>query len=302
MLLLIITGFLANGYTDPFYLRLTSPKQTSLIIGTSRAANGLHPDVLNHILKQEYPTINLYNFSFTLDDSPFGKIYYEAICEKIKENTKKGVFIVAVDPWSISCKKGECYNDSAFRENKGCLGKIRWVNLYPNFPYLINNYHEPYLSILYKRIKIDIFNMQPDKFLHNDGRFEVLVPLDSTSINKRLQGSINMYKHQYLPIFKPCVVRKFYLIRIISFLKKHGDVYLLKLPVDSRISVIDNALYPQFDFFMGSISKKYSIPYINLADSGDHGYIYRDGVHLEKNSGVILSEKLAQSIMKYKYH
>ena len=37
---------LTNGYTDPFYLRFTTPKNNNLIIGTSRAAQGIQPEII----------------------------------------------------------------------------------------------------------------------------------------------------------------------------------------------------------------------------------------------------------------
>ena len=56
----------ADGTNDPFYLRFTSPKQNNLIIGTSRAAQGLQPKILNGICQTEF-----YNYAFTLGRSPF---------------------------------------------------------------------------------------------------------------------------------------------------------------------------------------------------------------------------------------
>jgi len=58
----------ADGNTDPFYIRFTTPKQASLILGTSRAAQGLQPAVINEIGKTQ-----LFNYAFTLGQSPFGE-------------------------------------------------------------------------------------------------------------------------------------------------------------------------------------------------------------------------------------
>ena len=44
-----------------FYLRFTSPKHNSLIIGTSRSAQGIHPNIIDSILNLE--DINsIYNY------------------------------------------------------------------------------------------------------------------------------------------------------------------------------------------------------------------------------------------------
>ena len=41
-LLHIIFSFFSDGSTDNFYLRLTSKKQNSMILGTSRSAQGVN--------------------------------------------------------------------------------------------------------------------------------------------------------------------------------------------------------------------------------------------------------------------
>ena len=41
-----------NGKIDGFYLRFTTPKQHSLVIGNSRAAQGIVPSVVNESLSK----------------------------------------------------------------------------------------------------------------------------------------------------------------------------------------------------------------------------------------------------------
>ena len=38
---------LADGATDAFYLKFATPKQSSLIVGSSRAAQGIIPNIIN---------------------------------------------------------------------------------------------------------------------------------------------------------------------------------------------------------------------------------------------------------------
>lgn len=74
----------ADGYTDPFYMRFTTSKQNSLILGTSRAAQGLQPKFFDSILKE-----TILNYSFTVAHSPFGKTYLRSIKKKMDLNSKK---------------------------------------------------------------------------------------------------------------------------------------------------------------------------------------------------------------------
>ena len=60
-----------DGNTDPYYKRFTTPTNNSLILGVSKAAQGLQPQVFNNILNRK----DLFNYSFTISSSPYGKLY-----------------------------------------------------------------------------------------------------------------------------------------------------------------------------------------------------------------------------------
>ena len=94
---IFIIFYSIDGYDDPHYLRFTTSKKKSLIIGDSRSAFGLRPDILNNELSRN----DIYNFSFDIHTSPFGKIYYEKIKEFL-EPSNDGLFIISVTPYSLS--------------------------------------------------------------------------------------------------------------------------------------------------------------------------------------------------------
>ena len=56
---------LADGTTDDAYLKFTTPKQGSLILGSSIAAQGIHPKELNAVLKRD--DIYISNATFHYD-------------------------------------------------------------------------------------------------------------------------------------------------------------------------------------------------------------------------------------------
>ena len=72
LLLCIISLYLlfsfANEQNDPFYIRFTTPEQSSLILGTSRAAQGILPAVLNEKLSRN----DFFSYSFSGNISPYG--------------------------------------------------------------------------------------------------------------------------------------------------------------------------------------------------------------------------------------
>lgn len=284
IILLTTLSFKLNGYTDPFYLRFTSPKQTSLILGTSRAAQGLQPEVLNRNL---YRT-DIYNYSFTIAHSPFGPTYFNSIKSKLDEDSKNGVFIITVDPWSISGPAKNPNDYLNFKEKGLALGETRMVNLNPNFLYLLKSYEKS----LYNLFLSDTSN---PVFLHNDGWLEVDISMDSNLVKSRRTDKIEDYTSNMLPNYQYSSLRTEYLIRTIDLLKKHGKVYLVRLPVHPEMVNIEDLLMKDFNDKIVSISSKMNIPYKNFRTLAGR-YNYVDGNHLFKNSGAKISEEIAQWI------
>ena len=273
----------ANGYTDPFYLRFTTPRQANLIIGTSRAAQGLLPEVFKDILN-----IDIYNYAFTIKQSSFGPVYYRSIKKKIDTETKNGIFIVTVDPWSISSITENPNDSLSFRELNLCLDNTNSVNNKPNFSYLIQNLRGKYISIIFPPLKT--------MFLHDDGWLEVSPDMDSTLVRKRSKSRIKGYKEISLPKSNFSNIRLQYLIKTISFLKNYGKVYLVRLPIHPQLMEVENELMPDFNYIIKDASD-ISDKYLDLT-SLNNKFIYTDGNHLYKESGKEVSKIIANWIIE----
>ncbi len=282
LVVILIIMSRADGYTDPFYIRFTTPKQQNLILGTSRAAQGLQPKVLGHILKK---VIN--NFAFTASHSPFGKVYYESI--KRKHNKKaESLFIITVDPWSISSWCSPPNNLSKFRENKLCLNKTKIVNLNPNIFYFLNNPSGKYIHILLRK--------KSNLFLHKDGWLEVRnIEMDSASVANRISDKTETYRYNYLPRANFSSTRLEYLIKTVSYLKEYGDVYLVRLPIHEKMMDIEKELMPDFDIKIKE-AINLSNGYLDLTPQNSL-YNYTDGNHLYKDSGEKVSKVIANWII-----
>ena len=61
----LVAGLFADGRTDDYYLRFTGDHRSSMILGTSRAAQGLRPAVIAPLL-QGSDVQDLFNFAFTI--------------------------------------------------------------------------------------------------------------------------------------------------------------------------------------------------------------------------------------------
>jgi hypothetical protein len=173
--ILVIFSF-ADGHSDAFYLKFTSSKKSNLILGTSKAAQGIQPDILKSICNDEF-----YNYAFAIYSSPYGKVYLNSIKNKLDTQNTNQTFILAVDTWSISSLTKNPNDTLNFRENNSCVKGITNPNQKVNYQYLINFFDESYYKILRRK---------STAFLHNNGWLEVTLNEDSLSIQRRMEFTI----------------------------------------------------------------------------------------------------------------
>ena len=281
----------ANGYTDEFYIRFTTPLQENLILGTSRAAQSLQPDVF-----KEEMNLNIYNYAFTIAHSPYGPVYLESIKKKINPKTKNGLFIITVDPWSISSETSNDNNLDDFRESSLCVGTTIRVDAKPNFQYLIKNLSGEYYTILLKSLGgkyHDSFSLHKPLYLHDNGWLEVTTDMDSLSIKKRTDNRIKLYREDDSMRLKYSSLRFEYLKNTILFLQNHGDVYLVRLPIHRELIEIEDNYMPKFNEMMIDVSQLTN-GYFDMTPLNEQ-YVYIDGNHIHKDSG----EKLSKDIISW---
>jgi hypothetical protein len=295
----LIVGALADGSTDNFYLRFTSSKQNSLIIGTSRSAQGIHPNILDSVLN--LGDINsIYNYSFSINNSSYGKEYYYAIKNKINESGGNGLFIITVDPWAIS-------SDTTLHDNEidieSILHSMRYYNSYPNYEYLIKNYKKGWGNILLKRIESNILFRNRHSlgkingsftYLRKDGLLEVYTAMDSVYVRKNIQKKISHYNRS-MSKNKFSEFRFSYLRRTIQLLKNHGEVYLVRMPAHTSLLEIERSFDSQFDKRMINLANSTHVEYLNFVDDSTQ-YSYTDGNHLYIKDAKKYSIRLAERI------
>ncbi len=288
--LLLMAGFVAVLYragaeTDEFYYRFATPTQNSLVLGTSRAAQGINPAVINKMLGRN----DLFNYSFTNDHSPYGEIYLRSIRKKLSPDASSGIFILSVDPWCLSSVISAPEDISLFRENGLMLYKMTVVDMHPNFFYLMQFYNEPYSHLLTGAHNEELV-------LKENGWLEVNVPMDSASVKRRTDSRMKDYREKVKPSYAPSNLRMAYLESTISFLKQHGQVYLVRVPVSSEMKIIEDEYYPGFDIRMENLSSQYQVPYFNLRQR-ENECTFTDGNHLSKASAETVSALIAKGIM-----
>ncbi|MDA3898399.1 MAG: hypothetical protein PF482_19860, partial [Desulfobacteraceae bacterium] len=230
-------------------------------------------------------------YAFTIGQSPFGKIYFESIKRKLRKSDGNSLFIISVDPWSISSKSKDPNDITLFRENGLCLDNTKIVNMKPNIIYLLNNVKGRNIDFL-KNI-----DKKKTLLLKQNGRLQVTVDMDAISVKKRLKRKIRSYNKK-LRGYRFSEKRLAYLNTTIEFLKNYGSVYLIRLPIHPQIFKIENRLMPDFEQKIQT-TKLLSDGYLDLTPRNAE-FMYTDGNHLYKQSGRQVSNIIAHWITETK--
>lgn len=282
---------LENGTADPFYQRFVTPKQEALILGNSKAAQGIIPSILNEDLKGLYEG-QLYNYSFTVYNSPFGPTYLNSLKNKLSESKRRKCFIITVDPWSISSDKVNPNDLEKFKENDEFLSEVNNVSMRPNLAYMLNWFSKSFYEILLKRFIPGLSK------LHFDGWYETTADLIGTSEEERREFMIEFYKG-YLGKNSFSEQRYKFLIDTIEFLESKGDVYLVRMPLHDEILEIEDQVDINFDLRMDALSKSYGVPFFDFSKM-EYEFEFKDGLHLNKESAQKFSMILAALISQSK--
>ena len=176
--LYILLIYLRPDLVDAFYYRFTTPKAHSLILGASRAAQGIQPEIINKTICSDENKI--INHAFAIGPSSFGPNYLREITKKLDKSSNNGLFIIEVDPWILAKDAGDINDDSTLFfevQKKLFVGNLKSSNSNPNFEYLFHhwvNKFEPFTRIFKYMLKYKGMSV-----LHADGWLEVTTVMDS---------------------------------------------------------------------------------------------------------------------------
>jgi hypothetical protein len=277
----LLAPVVLRGGVDAFYGRFTSPPAGSLILGTSRAAQGIRPAVLAARLGGQFEG-PLLNYAFTLTHSPYGPAYLASIRRKLRPEVRNGLFVLAVDPWSLSLTGAE----GTFPETQSFIGQLHQVSQNPNLPYLTRYQTKP----LY-RLPLDYATAT--ERLHPDGWLEVNIGTDSAQVRARTARKLQDYRllaaSQHLSAGRLQALRQ-----TIEFLKPHGRVVLVRLPVGPSLLQLEQIYQPGFEQLMRQMAVGFSVPYL---DYSAQPYATTDGNHLQRGASAAFSQQLAADLV-----
>ncbi|EOZ93752.1 hypothetical protein A33Q_3698 [Indibacter alkaliphilus LW1] len=280
---------LENGTADTFYKRVIGEKKKSLVIGTSKAAQGIVPTVINSKLDLKGEN-SLYNFGFTNIHSPFGESYNSAIRKKLCEATKDGIFIVTVDAWSLSSSLPDPNNRSLMQDEKLFVGKLSSYSAKINLEYLLQHYINSYYEIPLR------YFAQNSMHLMDDGWLKATPKIEGDRIKRVYESKVDEYERRGRSVaFSEYRFNKF--IELIDFLREKGEVYVVLMPVDDAINTIERSIFPELVEQLYKYCKSIGIPFKDFTVSRTD-YTYVDGVHLDYRAAPVFSNDLANWILE----
>ncbi len=298
----------ADGRTDAYYLRFTSERQSSLVLGTSRAARGIRPDVFNQSdLAFDGP---LYNYAFTASWSPYGPTYLDAVRRKLDPQTTNGLFLLEVSPLGLSAAMENAAGENAaggnaagenaaddstvFRETELPLGILRWMNwtlaFEPlNAEYLLRAYTDSYYRIALEQ------RFERERLLHADGWLEFDYNFSDATVQRLTQSTVVRYEEYFAgQQFSPQRLRS--LDETVAFLAGHGTVALVRLPVAPEMLALERDFLPEFDAQMQMLADIHAIPYLNFTLAPADRYPTQDGHHLSLPASQALSQDILTAL------
>jgi hypothetical protein len=302
---------LRRGYVDAFYARFAAPPAGSLVLGTSRAAQGIKPSVLAARLRPKGYGGPWLNYAFTLAESPYGPGYLASIQRKLAPGTRNGLFILAVDPWSLSLprnvKRGEYprFSKAAsfaehvnlkgpiiFPEAHSMVSQLASVSQNPNLDYLAHYLHKPFYQLLLNTDTAHVVER-----LHPDGWLEIALPpptADTALLRRRTAEKLATYR-KLAATSSFAQARYSSLSETISFLQEHGQVVLVRIPTGPQMAAIEKQYQPGFDREMQQLANFGGILYLNYLDQP---YPTNDGNHITRRAAAQFSQRLAADIAR----
>ncbi|WP_040472524.1 hypothetical protein [Aquimarina agarivorans] len=246
-----------GSYVDYFYEKFTSPKASSMIIGDSRALQGIQPQVINQNLVNQNISLPMFNYSFTIAQSHIGPLYRKSILKKIDKKTTNGLFILALNPWMFGSKKTNNNYKGEFKELGQPPHNMNYVSMNPNFEYLIKNLNFFHFKGVFRK----------SSKLHKNGWLEETnLPSDQNVFNDWKNNQLKIF-NGFIKNYKVSKYRMKSLDTLVKNLKKYGEIAIVRTPIDEEMLNLEKTFFKDFDKFMYEISESNNIHYFNFTQS-----------------------------------
>jgi hypothetical protein len=227
-------------------VKLLAPSKGGLILGDSRALQGIDPDQFDFPIE---------NFAFTIGHSPYDASYIKLLRKKIPQG-RGFKHLVCVTPWSLINNTGRQEDLNPFFTER-----LKLPLFNPNFEY-ISKYMDLSLT--------NLLNLIPSNAITTDNGW-LKQGMDSVDLYReyprRVKEKVENYERKY-PVMKLNLKtqRVQNLLEIIFLLKESGSVDIIRLPISDEMLKLENRRFPEFNHLLLEIAKAANSNYINLTD------------------------------------
>jgi len=283
-----------QGMMGGDYERFASPQYKSLVLGTSMAAIDVDPEVIADRLSEVY-AMPIYNFAFTIDESPYGCKYNKMVLGKLVNNPNcNSLFILCVDPCSLGLTNVD-RNGVPTREDDKEIYRLHSVSSSNgiNLEYFIKNvflhrdfYHKP----SERCIRYTPCGRRDTRRVWGiDGE-------DSLIVEERWENTNKPYYQKIIENYSFSEDRLEALDSLINILRPNGDVFLVYLPVGPEFQQMLNSILPDFEKRMISFAEEKGINFVNFSGRS-RDFQTTDGIHLYGEEAMRLTEEICDSIL-----
>ncbi|AXT59936.1 hypothetical protein D1816_06080 [Aquimarina sp. AD10] len=287
--LAIVTYVLMNygGNVDFFYEKFTTPKTNSMIIGDSRSFQGIHPEVIDKYFEGKGFDLPMLNYSFTIGQAIMGPLYNASIFAKLKDSSSKnGIFIISITPEMLTSHKDYDNEKGEFREEGQPPHNMKFVDVNPNYEYLIKNLTFFHFKGAFKK----------KTTVYKNGRLEESnLPENEEVFKLWKKNQIDLFLEDSKDL-KLSNTRIKGLGDLITGLKERGNVFLIRMPISKEFLSNEDKYYPRFGHIVDSIADTKKIEYIDFNSIGKEYNTY-DGHHIDKFAGKEFTKALCDLIL-----
>jgi hypothetical protein len=167
---------------------------------------------------------------------------------------------------------------------------MHFVDKKPNYEYFIKNINYFEFKAVFKK----------DYILEDDGWLKINhLSYDKHRLNAWKKIQMNGFK-EMAHVSKPSEYRMKSLDTLVKTLKKYGDVYLLRSPIDEDFLDLENTYFKDFNEKINQVANANNIKYFNFGATTNSHYFAFDGHHLDIKSAELFTKHVCDSILKYK--
>jgi len=282
---------LATWYVDDNYPKFTG-SASGLLLGVSRVSYGVSPAILEDCLSEPGEPLTIENFAIAHQETDYGETYLDAIRRKLDPATRNGVFVVGVNPATVSQYLAE--GGAEPDDSHTIVGQMGSYTADPNLEYIRRFYGKAlYRAFTRTGEEFNLRVAHPDGWVEMRRQIPAYTMSDSAMAGWRKQNVDRMTRD--MPLAAPSSHRLASLGNTLDFLRRHGRVWVVRMPAHPEVLALEDAYWPDFNAVMAELARSHEVDYLDYSGEEDTFPTY-DGSHLLSESARAFSQRLCRDL------